>query len=189
MIHNKTLSNLAPAVTFSVLALGVWMWLLKPELLGLAIIAAGFLPAAWLFTFVINRAKPTAKGNQELRSAITAAGLLLALSLGLSIAEIYQALAPSMSERINSVALGLVLIIMGNYLPKMLQPIKQDKVAAQTGQEMRRFAGWTFVITGFAYALISMFAPIATASTLATYSVILGLAIIAIRFIWIKIER
>jgi len=193
MLNNKILSSLAPAVTFTVLALGVWMWLLKPELAFLSVISAGFLPAVWLGMAAIKRTKAGAnfirKAAQELRSGITAAGFLLGLALALTIAQVFDVTDASMSDRINSAIIGLIMVIIGNSLPKTLESTDQQKCTYSTEQKLKRFAGWTFVIAGLGYSLIWMFAPIAIAGELAMYVMGLGVALIAMKFVWIRISK
>ncbi|MCF6293807.1 MAG: hypothetical protein L3J04_10475, partial [Robiginitomaculum sp.] len=125
----------------------------------------------------------------QLRSGISAAGLILALALVLSIAQQYQALDAEMGERINSAILGAIVMIMGNFLPKAINPIGENNCEISATQKLQRFAGWTFVISGFVFSLIWIFAPIDMAAKLAMYALGLGVALIIARFFWSRITR
>ncbi|MCF6294046.1 MAG: hypothetical protein L3J04_11700 [Robiginitomaculum sp.] len=193
MLNHKLLSKFAPALTFAVLFLGVWQWYLQPKLLVTSIIGAGFLPAVWLGMAIIQRFKAgscaISNAKQQLRSGISAAGLILALAMVLSIAQQYQTIDAEMGERINSAILGAIVMIMGNFLPKAINPINGNNCEISTTQKIQRFAGWTFVVSGFLYSLIWVFAPIDLAAKLAMYALGLGVALIVTRFFWFRLTR
>ncbi|PHR62399.1 MAG: hypothetical protein COA47_04100 [Robiginitomaculum sp.] len=186
MISNKTLASMAPMMTISTIVLGTWMYLLEPQSIVRWVVSAGFLPAVWVGFLVIKPWKMKDQTKQNLWSAISMAGMILALALLLEIAINFQILSETTSTRISGVAMGLLLALIGNMMPKALSPVGQNKSNPSAEQKYKRFAGWVFALAGLAYAGIRWFAPIEMANDLATYPVILALALIFGRMIWIR---
>ncbi|RIJ23858.1 hypothetical protein D1224_06285 [Henriciella barbarensis] len=67
-------------------------------------------------------------------------------------------LDPDLARRGAAAMLGLMLVVMGNYTPKLrlFQPAGEHTGASAVD----RFAGWTFVVAGLAFVAIWLFAPI-----------------------------
>jgi hypothetical protein len=174
------MANMAPMITISVLALGIWLWRVNPGMD--SIVAASFLPAVWLGLFLMNRTAPPdswlARKYRTLRSAMTLGGLLLVLALVLRLAEYYQYIAETTGTRISSIGLGLFLMVIGNALPKTLQPLREGKPVGRLNQQFRRFLGWVMVLTGAAYALCWVVLPFALAEDIT--DLIIGLYVGAV---------
>lgn len=66
-------------------------------------------------------------------------------------------LDPLVARRGVGVALGLVLLATGNFVPKM--HLFQPASGRAHSDAIDRFAGWTFVICGLAFAAVFLFAP------------------------------
>ncbi|MCI4644677.1 MAG: hypothetical protein MRY64_07840 [Hyphomonadaceae bacterium] len=66
---------------------------------------------------------------------------------------------PAFAKRGAAAMLGLMLVIAGNFVPKMrlFQPAKGNLAGASA---VDRFAGWVFVICGLAFSTVWLFAPL-----------------------------
>lgn len=90
----------------------------------------------------------------KIKGALITAGLLLALAFAANYAENTGFFGPDTSDRVMGVAIGLVLVAFANFMPKNLGPLSESRCATGKGQNLRRFAAWTFVIAGLGHALI-----------------------------------
>ncbi len=88
------------------------------------------------------------------KGALITAGLLLALAFAANYAEGTGFFEPDTSDRVMGVATGLVLVVFANFMPKNLGPLSESRCATSKGQNMRRFAAWTFVLAGIAHSLV-----------------------------------
>jgi hypothetical protein len=63
-------------------------------------------------------------------------------------------LEPELAKRLGVVVFGIMLAVLGNYLPKFVVPGSTPATVAA-----RRFAGWVFVVAGGAYVATCLLAP------------------------------
>ncbi len=85
-------------------------------------------------------------------NAIWMAGLLIAASLILKYAQHAQMISPDAAARGGQAAIGLVLVLYANLMPK--------RIATGRRQVALRAGGWAFALAGLAYAALWMFAPL-----------------------------
>ncbi len=76
-----------------------------------------------------------------------------------------QGLITDGAERAAGVVLGLILIWMGNLMPKQV-PDQCPNCVDGRAFAMRRFAGWMFIVCGVALGLMWIFAPLPYANSL-----------------------
>ena len=84
------------------------------------------------------------------------------------------------SKRAMQVIIGVMLLVVGNLIPKTLEPLRTACGGPSKEQSLKRFAGWTFVIAGIAYAIIWMVAPLDYASLISMSVVIAAILMVAI---------
>lgn len=134
------------------------MMTLEPEKSSAWLVAMLFLPSAYIGLRVLGRIKRSqegsAKSRSELRMALVGAGVLLSVPLTFQVAEAIGMVGAEnhlMGEQVMGIMLGGVLIIMGNFLPKRLSR-PHHGLSEEEAQNLRRFAGWAFVLAGIGFS-------------------------------------
>ena len=160
------------SATLLVVALAAFNWLLDPADAVKWMIAGLVLPLGWGGYEIFLKDGP---GLQRVRGSAMLAATLLGVVLAFSAAdaaEIFGAGGTEISRRAFGVMMGIVLIVIGNVMPKQLEPLMENAVGAAKAQAMRRFAGWTFVLAGAAHAASWLILPTGLAN-------IVGMSIVA----------
>jgi hypothetical protein len=116
-------------------------------------------------------------------SSIAGFGGLVAVLIAIAIGKETGAIGHEVAKRAIGLILGLMLIGVGNLLPKFRLFDSPCRDPAQT-LAAERFAGWVFVITGTAYVIIWVFTPM---SSVLLVSSIVGLSSFAlVAFDWTR---
>jgi len=171
--------------------LGAWVWYLRPEDASAWASAMFFLPMAWGAGKFLKRTgalRPNRVDEERLRRAVTGAGLVLAASLGLAVVETLDLIDIAVSERAMGVVLGAVLVLVGNALPKTLEPVSTLS-CDQTKQTLHRFAGWTFVLAGLAYAAAWVVLPVESAGVASRLVGAVSVLLVGGRTAWLLLTR
>ena len=107
------------------------------------------------------------------RRVIASLGLLMTVDMGFELAISADFLATSwesIAQRISAVAFGVLMVLWGNYLPKLLSPWKVGEEPFDW-QRVHRFVGWVVSLGGIGVVLVWLVLPIAEAR-LATAGII-----------------
>lgn len=162
--------TLAPFLLGLSAALAVANWLLTPARVGSWVTALGFLAVLALVLWAAPRRTSVATSHHafsNIRNGIVFAALIIAVSLGAKLAVAVGAVADAeLARRLSMVTFGMFFVITGNALPKMLTPLSATRCAGAGVQAAQRFAGWTWVLTGLAFAIIWLVLPAPTAEPL-----------------------
>jgi hypothetical protein len=97
---------------------------------------------------------PLTQSLAPLRSVVITITGVLAVVAAVAIGRRTGVLEPELAKRIGVLVFGVMLAVLGNYLPKFAVPWSTPATAAA-----RRFAGWVFVVAGGAYVATCLFAP------------------------------
>jgi hypothetical protein len=100
--------------------------------------------------------------NDETRSRayiamFTAVLACAVLALVFGVGKLTGTLDPLVARRGVGVLIGVILMATGNFVPKLR--LLQPALRAGQSDAIDRFAGWIFVICGFAFAAIFLLAP------------------------------
>ncbi len=87
------------------------------------------------------------------------------------------------------VILGLVLVIVGNFMPKNVEPSSEERCEPSAAQALQRFAGWTFVLAGVAYSLVWLVFPLRHASLVSTLTLAAAVLLVAARLLRAVLPR
>jgi len=63
------------------------------------------------------------------------------------------------AARAANIAMGAILVIAGNYVPKFVRPLSDDREATARARAADRNGGRALVLAGIVYALLWFFAP------------------------------
>lgn len=139
------------------LAFGTLAWIARPE--GALVWAAGMasLPVAWLGLHLFGALPPKTRPEQRrtLLNSLIGAGLLITGALGASALGAVGAMPEDWITRYAMITNALVLVVVGNGLPKKVEP----GCSPTRGLAMQRLIGWTFVIGGVTQAVCWLLVP------------------------------
>jgi len=132
-------------------------WDLRPEravVWSAALILLTCMSAAWLMALRPSGGEPARRHAESVSRNVALAGTLVAGSLCLTLATGLGAVVdPDVARRAMMLVLGLVLMVIGNGLPKKLTPLAALRCDAAQTQAFHRLAGWTWVLAGLALAI------------------------------------
>jgi hypothetical protein len=105
---------------------------------------------------------------------------LVAIAFGL--ADSMRVIDTVIAKRAIGFAIGLMMVVVGNSLPK-LRPLHSSRAkASSTAGE--RLSGWTFVLAGSAWIALFTFAPLNRARYVAALVGIGAVTMIAVKWTW-----
>ena len=149
-VSHAALAAVSALVAFT----SAWMWHLQPERILLYGLTGTMIPVAWVGMLLYERRGSRTGGARTAHAskALAAATALLAASLVMALVEGLGILNGETADRVVGVGIGILLTLIGNTVPKALTPLVKLRCDPADVQAFRRFAGWTFVLTGIAYA-------------------------------------
>jgi hypothetical protein len=128
------------------------------------------------------------RDRNEIRNALVLAGLMLAIAmLARLAASLGWAAASELSSRASMAVLGALFVLTGNAVPKTLTPLAAMKRDPARVQAFRRYAGWTWVLTGVAYSLAWLALPAKLAANATLVVLPLGTLLVALG--WLRLHR
>jgi len=141
------------------LLFGAVAWSMRPE--GALVWLTGMLtlPVAWSLVAVTGALpgpdRPDAR--RHIYNSLVGAGALVTGALIVTSATTLEAIPDDWSTRFGMIASALVLIVVGNGLPKKIEP----GCSRTRGLAIQRLLGWTFVVTGLALVMVWL-SPLST---------------------------
>jgi hypothetical protein len=114
--------------------------------------------------------------------ALIVAGALIGVAIALRLLSPAY-LSPEFATRTMGVLLGGLVVAYSNRAPKALGPLLQRRDPAEE-QAMRRFAGWSLVLGGAAYAVAWIAAPLAHANLISASLLATALLLVVVRHAW-----
>ena len=88
---------------------------------------------------------------------------------------------PDLPMRVTMVLLGLYYVVSGNALPRRFTARAAQRPNAESIQARQRFAGWTFVLAGLAFALAWIVLPTDVAEPLSLAFLLGGSLMVLVR--------
>lgn len=160
-------SYAAPAVIVLSALLVAGNWYLQPGRAG-AWIVTGAVLAVMTGALRVRRrdGAPQRDGDADIRRGVVFAGVMLALSLGGTLAGAAGLIGRDELPRRTLMAMsGVLLAYFGNGMPKTLTPLSSLQCDPRVAQAFRRFAGWVWVLAGLAVAVEWIFVPLDVATS------------------------
>jgi hypothetical protein len=162
------------------LLFGAAAWSQRPE--GALVWLTGMLtlPMAWILVAATG-ALPGSDHpamRRHIYNSLIGAGVLVTGALGVVAAVALEAIPEDWSTRFGMLSSALVLIVIGNGLPKKIEP----GCSRTRGLAIQRLLGWTFVVTGLIAAVVWLTVPMtyARAAGLSVYGIAVLFAIVAV---------
>lgn len=172
-------------VALIVTLLGAADWYLAPERAVVWLAAIATMAAIWLVVGWLTWGSSAGGDSQAgfLAFSAVAAGVLLAVSLGDSMIDLLGIGDPPFAARTKGLLAGLLLLVIGNLTPKILGPVTAGRCESHS-RSAQRFVGWTFVLAGFAYVAVWLFASVPAASRISTILCASAVALVLLRCLW-----
>jgi len=159
---------------------GAAAWSQRPEAALVWLTGMLTLPAAWMLVAVTGALPGPDRPEQRrhIYNSLVGAGVLVTGALAVTAAVALDAAPENWSTRFGMLSSALVLIVIGNGLPKKIEP----GCSRTRGLAIQRLLGWTFVITGLIGAAIWLTVPMALAKPagLTVYGVAVLFSIFAV---------
>ena len=139
------------------LAFGTLAWIARPEGAIVWITGMATLPFTWLGLQLFGAMPPKDCPEQRriILNSLIVAGLLVAGALGACALGLKGAIPEDWITRYAMITNALVMIVIGNGLPKKAEP----GCSPTRGLAVQRLLGWTFVVGGCVQALTWMLTP------------------------------
>jgi hypothetical protein len=157
-------------------------------ILAISIVPGLYILGRFVLTPLFHGKKAENKaGFMSMNGAMIMAGILLMASLVtgyLGDANLLPGDVDTNKRHVSGVFMGLVFILMGNYMPKIVEPITKAACDPATHQRFQRQSGWIFVITGFVYTGAWFVFERETANTVSTTAVVICILLVAPRLVW-----
>ena len=103
---------------------------------------------------------------KQVTTSLIFAVMMIGSALAMAYADQLGLKEPA-DERNYGVMIGFMLAWFGNIMPKQGPETNCAQCSPSTGQNMRRFAGWVFVIAGLAHGAVWLAAPLEVANYIA----------------------
>lgn len=162
------------------LVFGALAWIQQPESALLWLTGMLTLPVAWALVALTGALPGPARPESQriIYNSLIGAAVLITATLGVGAAVTYEAIPADWSTRFGMLASALVLIVIGNGLPKKIEP----GCSRSQSQAIQRLLGWTFVVTGLIAIAVWLIMPVAVArmAGLALYGAAVVFAVVAI---------
>lgn len=101
---------------------------------------------------------------------------LMAVAIVLAVAAKSGAIVAPFEKRALGILIGVLVIVMGNLLPK-LRPLNQHGGDPARAASAERLAGWLLVLAGIAYTALFVFAPLDRARPISS---VIGIGVIIV---------
>jgi len=197
MMTPKTQTILASTTIALTSSIAIALVPYKPGATAAVLITLGIFVVVWnAIKLMTKRKSPdtnwlTSKTRHEILFAIILASLLLLGSMIATVAKQLELLDQDLIKRIIGMNTGLMLIVLGNYMPK-----KNQATAGQCGcpskaatNNIQRFMGWTFVLGGILYTLAWITLDLDQAGIAIMFSFPAAIAMIfVLRIIYLRIS-
>jgi Sec-independent protein secretion pathway component TatC len=184
---------LAPGLlVLSMLLAGV-NWYLQPARAGFWTSAIVVLGCMMLVFFLAHRRSENdarRRAADAIRQAIVFAGLMMAIPLSMSLATRLGAVHDAdLSRRMTMVLMGAFVAFTGNAMPKTLTPLSALQCDGAKVQAFQRFAGWTWVLSGVAFAIAWLVLPLDLAKPVSVVLLTSGMLVVALQLIRLRRTR
>jgi hypothetical protein len=113
-------------------------------------------------------------------SAVAGFLVVALIVMGLGLANKLGVIDGDLTKRAIGLAIGLMLVTIGNYLPK-LRPMNWTRANANSTPN-ERLSGWILVLTGIAWIAIFSFAPLSQARHVSSLIAISALTMISLNW-------
>lgn len=184
---------LAPALLVLSTLLAAANWVLQPARAwawAATLVFLGCMVGAFVFAHRRSGNEAQRRAGDAIRHAIVFAGLMLAIPLSIHLGTALGVIDDAdLSRRTTMVLMGAFIAFTGNSMPKTLTPLSALQCDAAKVQAFQRFAGWTWVLTGVAYAVVWLVLPLDLAKPVSVVLLMSGMLVVAVQLLRLRRTR
>jgi hypothetical protein len=188
MTASSRIHLVAAGVATIVTALAATDWALAPAKAQSWMIAIATALGIWIVVALMGRVRSFEEYSPSelsyLRTSIIAAGVILAVALSRTWANAIGISGGEFFDRGVGVLSGLVLLLLGNMMPKVLAPLAAKRCAPSQVIAIQRFSGWIFVLDGIVCIIASLALPLSQGQNISMIATIVTLLLVAVRYAW-----
>ena len=108
---------------------------------------------------------------------------LMAIVVAAALAKASGLVEVGVEQRVFGLAIGAMIVVAGNFLPKM-RPLNMDRGNPAKTTAAERVAGWVLSLAGLAYIALFVFAPLKQARHVSSIIGIGAIVLIAVGWTW-----
>ena len=121
---------------------------------------------------------------RPVRSAVIGFLILTALAIAIAIARAAGIVEVAVEQRVLGLVIGAMIVVTGNFLPKM-RPLNTAHGDPAKTTAAERLAGWVLSLAGLAYIALFVFAPLDQARHVSSIIGIGAIVLIALDWTWL----
>jgi len=188
------------AMGVALAVLGAWNWVLRPDEPMRWLRGIFLVPVTLWAMALYARASIGAVSRRGLddRAAILryfdstmvlvlAGGVPMLVRYGLGIWARFQPLDPAVGRRILALSIGVMFVIIGNVVPKVLTPLSMlPPGRSGRQQEARRFFGLVVVLLGLTIAAASLLGPLGLVAAAVWWAAVVGAVALVAAIVWMN---
>lgn len=182
MSHSNTTLIFPVSMLSLALGLSAFMVMRNPDMMFVLAFTGLILPGAWFFLERVKSSNAQASAYEQhrlVRRSVGLAALMIASAQTLSLLGSIRPdwISLSIEDRATGILFAVILIAVGNIMPKTPVPLSEDGQASGRRQAQMRLSGLFMLISGLLYGLIWIFAPIEYAGTLSRIALVTGMVV------------
>jgi hypothetical protein len=121
--------------------------------------------------------------SRPVRSAMIGFLSLTAIVVAAALAKAAGLVEVAVEQRVFGLAIGAMIVVAGNFLPKM-RPLNMNRGSPAKTTAAERVAGWVLSLAGLAYIALFVFAPLHQASHVSSIIGIGAIVLLAVDWTW-----
>tara|TARA_R110002096_G_scaffold173781_2_gene348130 strand:- start:320085 stop:320702 length:618 start_codon:yes stop_codon:yes gene_type:complete len=191
----KTQSKVAITLMLMIVVAAMIVWPYKQQASLIVLGGVAVFSSVWFIVRMLHlrcgKDWMSSTSRREILFGIILASMLLLGSISATLFKELELIDQDMTKRIAGVLIGVMLICMGNYMPKKLtQQSGSCGCGTRKSASLQRFMGWIFVLAGLLYAGVWMLLDLNKTSfaTMLTFPVAVAIIVI-VRLVYLRMNK
>lgn len=195
MMKSKTQSMLAFTLMLMIVVAAMIVWPYKQQASLIVLGGVAVFSSVWFIVRMLHlrcgKDWINSTSRREILFAIILASMLLLGSISSTLLKELELIDQDMTKRISGVLIGMMLICMGNYMPKKLtQQSGSCGCGTRKSASLQRFMGWIFVLAGILYAIVWIVFDLDQAGVAIMFTFPAAIALIVlVRMMYLRVSR
>ncbi|MGJ8636628.1 MAG: hypothetical protein ACSHX5_07265 [Phycisphaerales bacterium] len=195
MMKPKTQSNVAITLMLMIVVAAMIAWPYKQQASLIVLAGVAMFSSVWFIVRMLclrcGKDWISSTSRREILFGIILASMLLLGSISATLFKELELIDQDMTKRISGVLIGVMLICMGNYMPKKLtQQSGSCGCGTRKSASLQRFMGWIFVIAGTLYAIVWIVFDLDRAEVAIMFTFPAAIAlIVVVRMMYLRMSR
>jgi hypothetical protein len=117
------------------------------------------------------------------------AAIMFAALMGFALAGEFELIERNLAKRIVGSMFGLIMMVSGNYLPKVVLPVSARRRNPARAMAAERAAGWIFVLAGLISVAVWALVPIEKVMLTASVIGLGAFLLVGANWVWLVVGR